>query len=96
MTDSIKYKKEDHIITRQKAAEEAMLAEFSQGTYTLQTPLVKLNCYETVSYTHLDVYKRQDLCGCSWLVWRCQTQRRSYTDWNGGERVARCFWSRHR
>lgn len=57
MTDSIKYKKEDHIITRQKAAEEAMLAEFSQGTYTLQTPLVKLNCYEICPLTAMILFK---------------------------------------
>ena len=57
MTDSIKYEKEAHIITRQQAAEEALLAEFSQGAYTLKNPLVKLNCYEICPLTAMILFK---------------------------------------
>ena len=41
----IKYTKKDHIITQQKASEDAFLAEFAAGDYTLTNPLVKLNPY---------------------------------------------------
>ncbi|MEE0511657.1 MAG: aryl-sulfate sulfotransferase [Peptococcaceae bacterium] len=41
----IKYTKKDHIIVQQKASEEAFLAEFAAGDYTLSNPLVKLNPY---------------------------------------------------
>lgn len=57
MTDSIKYEKEAHIITKQQAAEEALLAEFSQGAYTLKNPLVKLNCYEICPLTAMILFK---------------------------------------
>lgn len=57
MTDSIKYEKEAHIITRQQQAEEAMLAEFHQGAYTLKDPLVKLNCYEICPLTAMILFK---------------------------------------
>lgn len=41
----IKYTKKEHIIHQQKANEEAFLAEFAAGDYTLTNPLVKLNPY---------------------------------------------------
>lgn len=41
----IKYTHKDHIITLQKQNEEAFLAEFAAGDYTLTNPLVKLNPY---------------------------------------------------
>ena len=41
----IKYTKKDHIIVQQKASEDAFLAEFAAGDYTLTNPLVKLNPY---------------------------------------------------
>ena len=41
----IKYTKKDHIIVQQKASEDAFLAEFAAGNYTLNNPLVKLNPY---------------------------------------------------
>ena len=44
--DTITYKKERHIITKQNEAEKAFLQEFSTGNYTLAQPLVKLNTYD--------------------------------------------------
>ncbi len=57
MTESIRYEKQDHIITRQFAAEQAMLREFAQGHYTLKQPLVKLNCYEICPLTAMLLFK---------------------------------------
>ena len=42
---TINYTYSDSIITRQNAAEKAMLDEFHAGNYTLTNPLVKLNPY---------------------------------------------------
>ena len=41
----VDYKKVEHIIERQAKAEEAFLAEFHAGNYTIHNPLVKLNPY---------------------------------------------------
>ena len=41
----VNYTKTEHIITRQAQAEEAFLAEFRNGNFTLKNPLVKLNPY---------------------------------------------------
>ena len=43
--ENIEYKKISHIIDRQYEAEQAFLAEFEAGNYTLTNPLVKLNPY---------------------------------------------------
>lgn len=43
--EHIRYTKEAHIITQQKQSEEAILAEFAAGDWTLANPLVKLNPY---------------------------------------------------
>lgn len=45
MKDMIKYEEIPHIINRQKEAEEAFLAEFAGGNYTIDNPLIKLNPY---------------------------------------------------
>ncbi len=42
---TINYERIPHIIERQYAAEQAFLAEFEAGNYTLTNPLVKLNPY---------------------------------------------------
>ncbi len=57
MTHSIQYEKQEHIITRQLAAEQAMLQEFAEGQYTLRQPLVKLNCYEICPLTAMILFK---------------------------------------
>lgn len=43
--DTITYQKEEHIITKQNKAEEALLKEFATGSYTFMHPLVKVNVY---------------------------------------------------
>ena len=43
--ESIKYSFLPSILTRQAEAEEAMLAEFEAGNYTIEEPLVKYNPY---------------------------------------------------
>ena len=42
---SVKYSFEDHIINRQYEAEQAMLAKFEAGNYTIANPLVTYNAY---------------------------------------------------
>lgn len=44
--ETITYERLPHIIEKQYAAEQAFLAEFEAGHYTLDNPLVKLNPYE--------------------------------------------------
>ena len=43
MTEQIKYTKIEHIILQQNRAEKEMLAEFENGDYTIENPLVKYN-----------------------------------------------------
>lgn len=43
--DSIKYSFQASLLTRQAEAEEAMIAEFNRGDYTIEHPLVKYNPY---------------------------------------------------
>ena len=45
MTEQIKYTKIEHIILQQNRAEKEMLAEFENGDYTIENPLVKYNAY---------------------------------------------------
>ena len=75
MEKTISYTRQEHIITRQARAEEALLSQLDAGDYTPEHPLVQLNSYffaplcalvlfhtvTPVSYTHLDVYKRQSI-----------------------------------
>lgn len=55
--DTITYKKEKHIITKQNEAEKAFLQEFSTGNYTLAQPLVKLNAYEICPLTAMILFR---------------------------------------
>lgn len=55
--ETIKYTNETHIITKQKLAEEAMLQEFKEGNYTLENPLIKLNCYHICPLTAMVLFK---------------------------------------
>ena len=42
---TVSYTFEESLVSRQAKAEEAMLAEFDAGDYTLEHPLIKLNPY---------------------------------------------------
>ena len=42
---AINYSFDESLVTKQNAAEKAMLEEFHAGNYTLENPLVKLNPY---------------------------------------------------
>ena len=45
MEKTISYTRQEHIITRQARAEEALLSQLDAGDYTPQHPLVRLNPY---------------------------------------------------
>ncbi|WP_195851018.1 aryl-sulfate sulfotransferase [Aerococcus tenax] len=45
MTETATYTYKEHLIEKQRKAEEAMLEEFHLGDYTLDNPLVKYNAY---------------------------------------------------
>ncbi len=55
--ETITYEKLPHIVERQYAAEQAFLAEFETGTYTLTNPLVKLNPYEFCPLTAVILFE---------------------------------------
>jgi len=55
--NTIPYKRINHIIERQYAAEQAFLEEFAQGGYTVQSPLVKLNPYELAPLTAVVLFE---------------------------------------
>ncbi len=55
--DTIVYKKEKHIISKQYEAEKAFLQEFAGGYYTLEQPLVKLNAYELCPLTAMILFR---------------------------------------
>lgn len=55
--NSIKSEQIPHIIPRQKELEEAFLAEFSAGHYTLENPLVKLNPYDICPLTAMVLFE---------------------------------------
>ncbi|AGA67933.1 Arylsulfotransferase (ASST) [Desulfitobacterium dichloroeliminans LMG P-21439] len=57
MDKKIKYDFVPHIITRQKEREQAYLAEFEAGHYTLNNPLVKVNPYEICPLTAMVMFK---------------------------------------
>ncbi len=54
---TINYERIPHIIERQYAAEQAFLAEFEAGNYTLTNPLVKLNPYEFAPLTAVVMFE---------------------------------------
>ena len=55
--ETITYERIPHIIERQYAAEQAFLAEFEAGSYTLTSPLVKLNPYEFCPLTAVVMFE---------------------------------------
>ena len=55
--ETITYERIPHIIERQYAAEQAFLAEFEAGSYTLANPLVKLNPYEFCPLTAVVMFE---------------------------------------
>ena len=55
--ETITYEKLPHIVERQYAAEQAFLAEFEAGTYTLTNPMVKLNPYEFCPLTAVILFE---------------------------------------
>ena len=55
--ETITYEKLPHIVERQYAAEQAFLAEFEAGHYTLTNPLVKLNPYEFCPLTAVILFE---------------------------------------
>lgn len=55
--ETITYERIPHIIERQYAAEQAFLAEFEAGSYTLTSPLVKLNPYEFCPLTAVVLFE---------------------------------------
>ena len=55
--ETINYERIPHIIERQYAAEQAFLAEFEAGNYTLTNPLVKLNPYEFCPLTAVVMFE---------------------------------------
>ena len=55
--ETITYEKLPHIVERQYAAEQAFLAEFEAGNYTLANPLVKLNPYEFCPLTAVILFE---------------------------------------
>ena len=55
--ETITYERIPHIIERQYAAEQAFLAEFEAGSYTLANPLVKLNPYEFCPLTAVVLFE---------------------------------------
>jgi len=57
MTNQIKHEQLAHIITKQHNFEQAMLAEFEAGSYTIDNPLVKLNPYEVCPLTALLLFE---------------------------------------
>ena len=65
---TITYTKQTHIITRQAAAEQAFLAEFRAGDYTLYQPLIKLNAYEICPLTAMVLFRTPVACEATVIV----------------------------
>ena len=63
------YEKIPHIIERQYAAEQAFLAEFEAGNYTLANPLVKLNPYELAPLTAVILFETPSVTEVTITVW---------------------------
>lgn len=60
--NTISYERINHIIEKQYAAEQAFLAEFAAGNYTVQNPLVKLNPYLITPLTAVVMFETQVAC----------------------------------
>ncbi|MHB1134502.1 MAG: aryl-sulfate sulfotransferase [Chloroflexota bacterium] len=57
MANQVKYRSIPHIITRQSELEQAFLAEFEAGDYTLDNPLVKVDPYGICPLTAMLLFK---------------------------------------
>ena len=55
------FKEIDHIIERQYAAEEAFLAEYKKGSYTIDHPYVVVNPYIIAPLTALVMFEAANL-----------------------------------
>lgn len=55
--ETVSYEKLPHIVTRQAEAEQAFLAEFERGNYTISNPLVKRNPYEFCPLTAVILFE---------------------------------------
>lgn len=53
------YTYQESLINRQKQSEEAMLAEFAGGHYTLEAPLIKLNPYLIAPLTAMVLFETE-------------------------------------
>lgn len=53
------FKEIEHIIDRQYAAEQAFLAEYAAGSYTIENPYVKLNPYLIAPLTALVMFEAE-------------------------------------
>ena len=60
---AINYSFDESLVTKQNAAEKAMLEEFHAGNYTLENPLVKLNPY-LINPLAAVVNRRRSCCYC--------------------------------
>ena len=65
---TVKFKQFKHIITEQHEAEQAFLAEYRQGEYTINNPYVKLNPYLIAPLTALVMFKTEEPAAVSVTV----------------------------
>ncbi len=56
---TVKYAFEESLVARQAKAEEALLAEFAAGEYTLENPLIKINPYFISPLTALILFRTE-------------------------------------
>ncbi len=68
MENQIKHEQIAHIITKQNNSEQAMLAEFEAGAYTIDKPLVKLNPYEVSPLTAMVLFETPVLTEATVIV----------------------------
>lgn len=61
MENKTDYQYIEHIIKRQKRAEDKMLTEFAKGVYTLEKPLVIQNVYEICPLSAMILFRTEDL-----------------------------------
>ncbi|MGL4800016.1 MAG: aryl-sulfate sulfotransferase [Cellulosilyticaceae bacterium] len=68
MSQSVSIHEMKHIILQQQEAEQAFLAEFEQGNFTYQAPLIKLNPYLVAPLTALVLFKTETPCSATVTV----------------------------
>ena len=69
MGSTVDYLQVKHVIDEQIAAEEAFLAEFQAGEYTLYAPLIKLNAYLIAPLTAVVMFKTQVKAEATVTIW---------------------------